>query len=452
MSDFKNCQVTKGTSNLRFKNRVSSIDVSDINLYAALINTYGAKIESISYTDQNGNEKSAYTASLTPPIIGLSTFLTFVQTTLESRYFNKSGTYTFENQYARVDYKKIQVKIFTAMINSAVILDIQFVNGETTEYDLSQIDVSPAPSYILLSTFYNGTYIDSNLANISQYLSTNSIEALDVLKNLHYIASWSQNNSPLVNVADPKVSFFVGYGGLKSFIIAGNYPTGVNGTLNFIEAYVANEVFYTMPSADINIEIEVDCSDLKKIKLKDVTGIYNSVSNAGGYGTPNYPVLADIVGTELKLYDGSNVLLGASSDLGYIPAYNPDTFTYIQSSELGINSFRRNKEYRLEYIVKMNDGNTLSCGKVIFIIDQCGGAVDPFEQLEDCVIKRLKSLFEKECSEGCSKEEDNEIDSLIKLKTKFEVIKSSLDQDSACVTELDIDKLLEQCKNGCAGC
>jgi len=450
MPNFKNCEVTKGTSNLRFKRCVSQISISSIDSYAALINANGAKVLSVEYIDSLGNNRVAFLNSSPIPVVGTVNFLASVSTILGNLSFSLIYGNTFENQNAEIRYSKLNYEIYTGGGGGAIPIQILFTETSCNVYDISQMDVVPMDQYIVLDVIYNGQIILSDLQNAIQYTVIDSLGTLTFLQTKHYIQSFSQNNSPLIDPSDPSVSSIVSTGGLKSITLLGNNSGG--DVLNVTEIYVGNEVFYTIPSADITFEIEVDCTDLKKVKLKDTTGIYDVNGNPKGYGGPMYPDIANIIGTSLNLYDGSNNLLGTAADLGYIPSFSPDTFTFLQSSEVGITSFRRNKEYRIEYIVKVNDGNTISCGQSIFIIDQCGGAVDPYEQLENCIIDRLKAFFEKECSGTCDASDFTEIDRLIKLKTKFEVIKSSLAQDSACVTDLDIDKLLEECKTGCAGC
>lgn len=450
MPNFKNCEVTKGTSNLRFKRCVSQISISSIDSYATLINANGAKVTSVEYIDSLGNNRVAFLNSSPIPVVGTSNFLLSVTTILGNLSFSLIYGNTFENQNAEIRFSKLNFDVYTGIGNGTVPIQISFTESSCTVFDISQMDVSPLDQYLVFDVIYNGQTILSDLQNALQYIVADSAGTLTFLRNKFYIQSSAQNNSPLIDPSDPSVSVIEGTGGLKSLTLLG-ITTG-SDVLNLTELYVGNEVFYTIPSANITFEIEVDCTDLKKVKLKDTTGIYDVNGNPKGYGGPMYPNIANIIGTSINLYDGSNNLLGTAADLGYIPSFSPDTFTFLQSSEVGITSFRRNKEYRIEYIVKVNDGNTISCGQSIFIIDQCGGAVDPYEQLEDCIINRLKSLFEKECSGDCDGTDFSEIDRLIKLKTKFEVIKSSLAQDSACVTDLDIDKLLEECKTGCAGC
>ena len=449
MSDFKNCQVTKGTSSLRFKRCVSEIDLSVIDSYAALINANGAKLTTIEYLDHSSVTKIAFLNPSPTPVVGVSSFYTSVENILAGLSFSNASGHIYENAKAEIRYTKLKFNVYTGIGGGFVPIEISFTETSCAEHDISFMDVAPMYEYIVYEVLYNGGYILSDLQNALPFTVHTSIETLNFLEGKHYISHWDQENIPLVNPADPFVSILEGYGGLKSFTVIGQTSGGIK---NITEFYTAAEVFYTIPSATIDFAIEVDCSDLSKVKLTDITGVYNAISNLGGYGTPNYPNLADITGTELKIYDGSNVLLGTASNLGYIPSFSPQTFTFVQASELGLVAFRRNKEYRLEYIVHVNDGNTVSCGQMIFIIDQCGISDDPYEQLEDCIINRLKAYFEKECADGCNEDKEKNIDSLIKMKTLFEVLKSSLDQDSPCVTEIDIDKLLEQCKNGCAGC
>jgi hypothetical protein len=449
MSDFKNCQVTKGTSSLRFKRCVSQVDLSVIDSYAALINANGAKLTTIEYLDHSSVTKIALLNPSPTPVVGVSSFYTSVENILAGLSFSNLSGHIYQNEKAEIRYTKLKFNVYTGIGGGFVPIEISFTETSCAEHDISFMDVAPMYEYIVYEVLYNGGYILSDLQNALPFTVHSSIETLNFLEGKHYISHWDQENTPLVNPADPFLSILEGYGGLKSFTVIGQTSGGVK---NITEFYTAAEVFYTIPSATIDFAIEVDCSDLSKVKLTDITGVYNAISNLGGYGTPNYPNLADITGTELKIYDGSNVLLGTASNLGYIPSFSPQTFTFVQASELGLVAFRRNKEYRLEYIVHVNDGNTVSCGQMIFIIDQCGISDDPYEQLEDCIINRLKAYFEKECADGCNEDEEKHIDSLIKMKTLFEVLKSSLDQDSPCVTEIDIDKLLEQCKNGCAGC
>ena len=451
MSNFKNCEITKGTSNLRFKSCVAQISISGIDAYAALINANGAKVTSIEYLDSLGNTRIAFINPSPIPVVGIANFITSVQGILANISFVPTGGGNFENTRAEIRYTKLKFDVYTGIGNGTVPIEIAFTEDSCEIHDVSYMDVGPQMgNYLVFDVIYNGQLILSDIQNALQYSVADSAGTLLFLETKNYILSSAQNNGPLVNPSDPTVSEISSLGGLKSLTIIG-FDNGTN-VKNLTELYVEAEVFYTIPSAEIKFEIEVDCNDLKKVKFKDTTGIFDINANPKGYGGSMYPDIADIIGTSLNLYDGSNNLLGTAADLGYIPSFSPQTFTYLQASEVGINSFRRNKEYRIEYIVKVNDGNTISCGQSIFIIDQCGGAVDPYEQLENCIIDRLKALFEKDCSGTCDASDFTEIDRLIKLKTKFEVIKSSLEQNSACVTDVDIDKLLEECKSGCAGC
>lgn len=448
MSDFKNCLITTGTSNLRFKNCLTRVVLLPIDTYSSLIDVYGAILTSITYIGHDGVEKNAFQQNNPTPVVGTANFYTDVEEQLADLCFIPAATHVYNNYTAQIKYYKVKFLVISPSGNIPV--ELLFEENGCEEFDLSQID-SVSNTQIIAGFFYNGTYIATDLNNIPVDCNiSNSIDVLDTLIGRHYITSYHQDNAPLVNVADPKVTFINSLGQLKGLVI---YEVRPGGGINITEIYVSAETFYNLPSAKINFELEIDCSDLTKIKLTDTTGVYDSDTNITGYGTPNYPSLADIVKTEVKLYDGSNVLLGTNPDLGYIPSFNPQTFTFLQAIDFTIGqAWRKNKEYRLEYILHLADGNTLSCGQKIFIIDGCGGADDPYQQLEDCIISKLKKLFEKDCADNCSKTSNKEIDRLLKMKNKFEVLKASLNQNSDCVVEDEIDKLLKECQAGCIGC
>jgi len=451
MSDFKNCLITTGTSNLRFKNCLTRVVLLPIDAYSSLIDVYGAILTSITYIDHRGVEKNAFLQTNPAPVVGTSNFYDNVEDILTSLCFIPAATHVFNNYTAQIRYSKVKLLVVSPGGNIPV--ELTFEEDGCEEFDISQINLVSNPQ-IIASFFYNGAYVVTDLNNIpADCIIANSVDALDAIEARHYITSYVQENTPLVNVADPKVTFINSLGLLKGLVIYEVRPGGANGYINITEIYPSGEAFYNLPSAKITFELEVDCTDLSKIKLTDITGIYDVDSNLTGYGNPNYPSLADIVKTEVKLYDGSNILLADVSDLGYIPSFAPETFTYLEAIEFGIGAtWRKNKEYRLEYILHLADGNTLSCGQKIFIIDGCGGADDPYQQLEDCIISKLKKLFEKDCADNCSKTSNKEIDRLLKMKNKFEVLKASLNQNSDCVGENDIDNLLKECQAGCVGC
>lgn len=454
MPDFKNCIVEKGTSQLRTKKCTTELDFSvfnsDVQL-VTLINVFGARLSYVTYIDFLGQTKPVYQQVLGSPIVGISAFETHVKTILAGLGFQDNGAFAVENANSFINYDKIFVTVKTGP-STSMDVEVSFSNSDCSIHDISFAEdtFTGFDNIIPYSIFNNGVYEIVDLQNLLPAVCQNTSEVLDYVQSKNHIVGYTIESTSLIHPSDTKRVALDLYNAFKSVILWFN-----NGSVrNVVEGFVANQVFFRVPSVEVDLSVEIDCTDLKKIKLKDNTGLYNAQTNIGGYGNPNYPELSNVTKTALNIYDGSNVLIATIPNLGYVPQYNPDTFIYLVANQInGIGpEWRRNKQYNFEYILYMNDGNTYSCGLFSFIIDNCGESEDEFTQLEDCILSQLKALFEKECSSSCNKSEQRHIDKLISLKTKMEILKSSMDADSSCVSEADITKLLDECKKGCLGC
>lgn len=345
---------------------------------------------------------------------------------------------------------------------SSVNVDIPITETECEEFDISHLDgvltVPPSYPWIITGLNYNNTDIQYDQNDVLSWTAgvlgtdCDSKQIFEWLVSKGYILSFEQNASPLVNPNDPFISSYtLTPNGLAGMLLLGvinpNQPQSW-----IVEAIPYGQEFYTAPSAITSVSIEVNCNALATISLTDTTEVYEATENPNGYGGINYPAVSDITDTEIKLYDGANNLLG-STMLNYTPQFNPSTSTLVASDDFGIGSeWRRNKTYRIEYILHLKGGHTFSCGQQSFVIDQCGGSSQPITALEECLINTGIKLFEKDCSGGCNSGTEADWNRLIKNMVKHSVLQGALASGAQCVDESMIEKLLDECKKGCASC
>jgi len=126
-------------------------------------------------------------------------------------------------------------------------------------------------------------------------------------------------------------------------------------------------------TAIITGALGVDCTaGQQAIVFTDTTGAY-SLNNLGGYGTPNYPAISDIVSITFTLLDGVGSQVGTPYTATYTPsATAPFASISLTPANFGVASFTGNTAYQLKYTIVT--ANTITCSplQIPFTMPCCG--------------------------------------------------------------------------------
>lgn len=168
------------------------------------------------------------------------------------------------------------------------------------------------------------------------------------------------------------------------------------------------------------------------IDFKDTTGTYNSVTNPGGYGAPNF-TYSDITSTLIKitLYDGTIVQI-----TDFIPtALNQ--IKNITASDLGYSGTIVPQVVRIEYSVYGPGGCQIGY-KNTKVLLHC--------VLRNCIVSKGASILQENCG-AC---DSGEVKVTISLIHRYEMLLLASYDNIDCIGE-EVGLLYEECQKYC-GC
>jgi len=129
-------------------------------------------------------------------------------------------------------------------------------------------------------------------------------------------------------------------------------------------------------TATISGALGVDCTEGQQaIVFTDTTGAY-SLANPGGYGTPNFPAVSDILTYTFTLLNSTGSVVGTPYTATYVPsATAPFASISLTPANFGITSFTGNIGYQLKYTIVTNNAITCSPLQIPFTMPCCGGVL-----------------------------------------------------------------------------
>lgn len=189
---------------------------------------------------------------------------------------------------------------------------------------------------------------------------------------------------------------------IPTYLWLSNYSTDVNTGLSYLNIYTdcvsastpsvmsAQILFSGVPrsipatnencgyqscagiTASIDGVILFDCNQ-QCISFTDTTGVYGT-SNLGGYGTPNYPAIADINSVTFTLLDANGTTLGTPFVSAYRPTAEPFATVCLTAANFGV-AFVSGSTYQLKYTITTTSSITCSALQIPFVMPCCGAVL-----------------------------------------------------------------------------
>ena len=119
--------------------------------------------------------------------------------------------------------------------------------------------------------------------------------------------------------------------------------------------------------------IAFDCVN-QCINFTDTTGVY-STTNTGGYGTPNFPAISNIVTITFTLLNAGGSPVGTPFTTSYRPTAFPFASICLTPSDFGITAYTGNTVYQLKYTFITDSAITCSPLQIPFLVPCCGAVL-----------------------------------------------------------------------------
>ena len=354
-----------------------TISYASLLAYEEAISVFGATIQSINITPST---------NILPAPIVCSDYVSLIiqiSSILQNLGFDTSTVGANVNN-AFIELKNIVVNVNTGNPEEpilAVTLDFVTENCDWYRFD----DVYESNTDTLFPANFS---VDINGNVVTENGVTSFSNLFTELGNVSF-GPWSLNSGLIFVSGSPYVHTSPTWA-TDYFYLATGYPelAGYELTLQIIEINCRTE-----EGLDITGSLTINCEDTSCILFKDTTGLYNAVTNLGGYGYPNYPGFSEILSTEFTLIDNTNTVTIGTHNFDYLPTEEGRELCLTVSEFASGFSLVPGNSYTLEYSVFADNGDKISCLEIPFVMSYCGATLD-----SDIVID-----FQPKQNPGCSK-------------------------------------------------
>lgn len=193
----------------------------------------------------------------------------------------------------------------------------------------------------------------------------------------------------------------------------------------------------------LQLKLEVvQSDDLKTLRVTETTGIYNSVSNIGGFGSPN-PTVGEVLTATIQFYkrasDGQLTAYNLVNVYPALPSQN-NGFIDITGEDIGfgVGSTIGDGIYEIVYTVTGVSGAAFTY--ILTTNVYITGAIE-------CCWKNM-SLKVSQCKCGCDKLEDKFNDFTLNVR----LLGSAISDQNDTVIQSYIDSLTNLCQSSGCGC